>query len=605
MLKAAKAWSVLFSLWALCSEVLLAAAPVQGFVRREGSRLAVDGQSFYFAGANQYYLFYKSRRMIDEVLEDAAAMGLTVMRTWAFCDGESHDGYCFQPKARVYDEKTFQNLDYAIQRAGQLGIRLILTLVNNWDAFGGMNAYIKWSPSARSHDDFYSDAETKAIYRDYIKYVLNRTNSLTHVRYKDDPTILMWELANEPRIERARVHELYAWIDEMAGYIKSIDSNHMVTTGSEGDVSSDLVATHASPHIDIASFHLYPEDWGYDDDKTMNYIRRQTQSARKSLGKPLFCGEMGRRDRGSRDAKYDSWYAEFDKLSVDGANFWLLSGHQDDGTLYPDYDGFTVYYPESQSTVAVIENYAKGQQRKNSRALDLVPPELEPNHMDQPLSGLVRLSGTAKDNDKLEVVALNFGGGYRPASGLETWTYAWDTTSVLDGRYSVEIRATDAEGNHSTRWIEIEVRNGSAKNSDWLVTGEKGQDDGFNFIYDVTAANQTTVPVTGRFVFRYFLTVDGPLTLGSHYEASAVYQRDPKVAAPKPYYDDVSYIDIDLGDRRVEPGSFIGYKGQLSQADGFLKSYNDWSSGEIPVQRGRIERVQLLKDGKPIAGSSP
>ncbi|MDQ3230824.1 MAG: hypothetical protein M3Q07_03305, partial [Pseudobdellovibrionaceae bacterium] len=88
MLKAAQACCALFFLWVLGSDIAQASTPQTGFVRRDGSRLTVDGQSFYFAGANQYYLFYKSRAMIDEVLEDASRMGLTVMRTWAFCDGQ-------------------------------------------------------------------------------------------------------------------------------------------------------------------------------------------------------------------------------------------------------------------------------------------------------------------------------------------------------------------------------------------------------------------------------------------------------------------------------------------------------------------------------------
>jgi mannan endo-1,4-beta-mannosidase len=365
MLKAAKAFCVLLALWMIILDVGLASNPSQDFVRREGARLSLNGQSFYFAGTNQYYLFYKSRKMVDEVLEDASRMGLTVLRTWAFCDGDANEGYCFQPQPRVYDEKTFRNLDYVIHKASTLGIRLILSLVNNWDDFGGMNAYVRWSPSARNHDDFYSDPETRAIYRDYLNYVLWRTNHITGVRYKDDPTIMMWELANEPRIDRSRAQQLYNWIDEMAGYIKSIDPHHLVSTGSEGDEATDFVATHASRHIDIASFHLYPEHWGYDDARTLNYIQRQNQAARQRLGKPIFCGEMGFRNRGARDGKYQAWYSEFARLGLDGANFWLLSGHQDDGSLYPDYDGFTVYYPESASTVSVIEGYARGQQRKS------------------------------------------------------------------------------------------------------------------------------------------------------------------------------------------------------------------------------------------------
>ena len=64
----------------------------------------LDGEPFYYAGANNYYLWYKS---LDcdcnnppagegcgiEVLDDAKAMGLTVIRTGGFGDGAKHDGY--------------------------------------------------------------------------------------------------------------------------------------------------------------------------------------------------------------------------------------------------------------------------------------------------------------------------------------------------------------------------------------------------------------------------------------------------------------------------------------------------------------------------------
>lgn len=332
--------------------------------------LTQDGRRYFFSGANQYYLFYQSQQMVDEVLEDARAIGLNTVRTWAFCDGPSHPGRALQPQPGVYDEEAFRRLDYVVYKAKQQGLKLILSLVNNWDDFGGMNAYVAWSETAHSHDDFYSDPKTRQLFRAYINNLLWRTNYYTKVRYKDEPTILMWELANEPRAERHRAQDLYNWIHEMAGYIKSIDSMHLVSTGSEGDIATDFVAVHQSPHIDLASFHLYPEHWNFNQDQALAYIKRHIHLARNVLGKPIYAGELGIHDKGQRDAIYRRWYQEFDWSNIDGALFWILSGKRDDGSLYPDYDGFSVYYPENWSTVQIFKDYAAQIQRKSAQSFE-------------------------------------------------------------------------------------------------------------------------------------------------------------------------------------------------------------------------------------------
>jgi hypothetical protein len=52
---------------------------------------------------------------------------------------------------------------------------------------------------------------------------------------RDDPTILAWELANEPRCNGDfSGSKLQAWVEHTAEFLKSIDPNHMVTVGSEG-----------------------------------------------------------------------------------------------------------------------------------------------------------------------------------------------------------------------------------------------------------------------------------------------------------------------------------------------------------------------------------
>ncbi|MFE1357316.1 hypothetical protein ACFW6T_35675, partial [Kitasatospora phosalacinea] len=114
------------------------------FVTARGGELRLDGRAFRFGGTNCYYLHQQSHYMIDAVLNDAAAMGLTVIRAWAFADGDGHSYRALQPEPFSYDEAAFDSLDYAVQKAGQLGLRLVLPLVNNWPDYGGMQQYVSW-----------------------------------------------------------------------------------------------------------------------------------------------------------------------------------------------------------------------------------------------------------------------------------------------------------------------------------------------------------------------------------------------------------------------------------------------------------------------------
>ena len=314
-----------------------------------------------FSGTNQYYLFYKSHQMVDDVFSDAKAMGLTVIRTWAFCEGGFHDGFCFQPKPYVYHEPTFVQLDYVIAKAKQMNMKLILTLSNNWGDFGGIPQYLNWY-GLSNHDDFYRDQRVKDTYKAYISHVINRVNTITGVPYKDDPTILAWELMNEPR--SYDLPTFYSWVDEMAKYIRDIDPNHLRSTGSEGAISSDVYETHKSEAIDFVSFHLYPDWWGFDQERSKQYIRDHARIAR-SMGKPVFFGEFGFKDKQRRRQVFQDWYQVAKEEKIEGVAFWLLSGKQDDGSLYPDFDGFSVYYPESNDVIDIIEGYSQYARTQN------------------------------------------------------------------------------------------------------------------------------------------------------------------------------------------------------------------------------------------------
>jgi mannan endo-1,4-beta-mannosidase len=354
------------------------------FVKRAGPILKVHGQQFRFAGTNNYYLMYKSRAMVDDVLDSAAANNFKVVRTWGWLDIGNEDGsnsvagkadgvyfqYWDGTKPAYNDGPDgLQRLDYVVAKAKSLGLRLVIPLTNNWADFGGMDQYVRWR-GGQYHDQFYTDPVIRGWYKSWITHVLNRTNTITGLQYKNDPTIMTWELGNEPRCVGSGVYPrssscttqtLTAWADEMSTFIKSVDDRHLVSVGDEGFYcvpnaadwidncgdGVDTIALTSLPNIDIMSFHLYPDGWGNRTAQWgKEWIERHVRDA-KALGKPVMMGEFGWRDKNTRNPVYKEWTDAFfksgGKSGGDGALYWILSGKQDDGSLYGDYDGFTVY----------------------------------------------------------------------------------------------------------------------------------------------------------------------------------------------------------------------------------------------------------------------
>ena len=168
-----------------------------GFVQRHGAELRLDGEKFKFAGSSNYYLMYKSRLMVDDVLEDAAAQGFRVLRMWGSLDiGDPNvpaTSIAVGPTRRLLPvlgpgrtaglptttaPNGLERLDYVIARAGELGLKLVIPFVNNWNDFGGMDQYVRWrdlsTPDGQSwyHDSFYTDPVIKQWYRNWIAHVL-------------------------------------------------------------------------------------------------------------------------------------------------------------------------------------------------------------------------------------------------------------------------------------------------------------------------------------------------------------------------------------------------------------------------------------------------
>lgn len=360
----------------------VAVAPSSGFVVRHFDELKLNGKNFRFGGSNNYYLMYKSRLMVDDVFADAKGAGFTVLRTWGFLDIGNQDGsgsiagkadgvyfqYWDGTKPAYNDGADgLERLDYVLKAAGDAGVKLVIPLTNNWRDFGGMDQYVSWR-GGQYHDEFYSDPVIRGWFKDWISHVLNRTNSLTGVKYKDDPAVMTWELGNEPRCKGSGTYPqspncttqtLIGWADEMTRHIKSIDRRHLASVGDEGffcdDPAStdwtvncgegvDTVAFAKLPAVDVMSYHLYPDHWGKDAAWGTQWIKRHSREAAR-VGKPVMLGEFGLHDKAIRNPVFQDWTDAVISTGGTGFLYWILSGVQDDGSLYPDYDGFTVYCP--------------------------------------------------------------------------------------------------------------------------------------------------------------------------------------------------------------------------------------------------------------------
>ncbi|XP_073061530.1 mannan endo-1,4-beta-mannosidase 6-like [Primulina eburnea] len=279
--------------------VLVWNLPKMGFVRVNYTRFVLLEQEtpgspaaekdLYVNGWNSYWFLEESaggqsRYRVSEMLKRGADMGLSVCRTWAFSDGAGPN--TLQIKPGVFNERVFKALDYVIVEARRHRIRLILSLVNNLNNFGGKAQYVKWAEEAGTNvsalrDPFFSDRTIKGYYKAYVKAIVTRKNSYTGVKYSEEPSIFAWELMNEPRCESVSCSPaLQDWITEMAAFVKSIDQKHLVTVGLEGfygsnssqnyvmnpgdwaaSLGSDFIQNSAIKNIDFASVHAYPHSW--------------------------------------------------------------------------------------------------------------------------------------------------------------------------------------------------------------------------------------------------------------------------------------------------------------------------------------------------------
>lgn len=364
--------SAAFLLLVASPNVATKSAPNQ-FVRQRGGRFVVGNRPFRFVGANVAVMYRdEDRARMPETLRQAAQAGIKVVRVWAFGEGGPNDvkpmadfadwprEHSFRLAPGQWNEDAFVHLDRVIAEAAKNKIYVQLCLTNWWRDTGGVTQYLRWAGINDAADDsykfginnekailFYTNPETRRLYREHIEKLATRRNTVTGVMYRDDPTIFGWELMNEAQVITGRWAERRAWFAEMSAYLKSLDPNHLVAPGAWGYRSSserrEWLADHAIPSIDYCDVHNYPRDDHdsfVDSPAALKEFIENRAAAAFSLGKPIVFGEFGMHVDGHNGASQADWYRTFfegnARAGVGGAMFWILTPdpHRGYGVTY-------------------------------------------------------------------------------------------------------------------------------------------------------------------------------------------------------------------------------------------------------------------------------
>lgn len=360
-----------------------------------------DGKPYYFVGTNFWYGAILgsegeggNRERLHKELDFLKSIGINNLRVLVGADGENGIKTRVEPSLQVapgvYNDTILAGLDYFMDELRERDMTAVLYLNNSWEWSGGYSVYLQWSghgdvvvpavdgwPAYMEYvKQFPQSDSAKALFANHVNYIVSRTNRYNQIKYVDDPTIMSWQIGNEPRAFSDENKEPFArWMADVAAQIKSLDPNHMVSSGSEGSWGCEMDMNlfekiHADPNINYLNIHIWPYNWSWvkadslkellprAKENTKKYIDDHMVIARK-YSKPIVLEEFGFPRDGfsfSKEAPTtarDEYYRYvFDLIRQDresgglfaGCNFWAwggFAGQNPDHVFWEKGDDYT------------------------------------------------------------------------------------------------------------------------------------------------------------------------------------------------------------------------------------------------------------------------
>ncbi|TKB43568.1 hypothetical protein E8M12_14755 [Thalassotalea mangrovi] len=384
------------------------------FVQVDGTQFLIGGKPYYFLGTNYWYgpllgANAQGRERLIQELDHLQSIGINNLRVLVGAE-KSDSSSVIQPALQTrpgeYNESLFNGLDFLLAEMAKRDMYAVLYLNNNWIWSGGMSQYLNWfgygdvpDPFSEEHDwpdymaysqQFYSCKACVDAYHQHVKTVISRTNQVTGIPYNLDPTIMSWQLANEPRVFNVENQEAFnKWVNDSVELIETLAPYQLISTGSEGEAGSTMSLklfeqNHQNNNIDYLTMHVWPKNWSWYDafsenpdieaalEKTFTYMDKHLAVA-KRLNKPIVMSEFGfPREKESLAsmssvAQRDAYFLKiFDRLvkeadssgALAGLNFWAYGGFgkaniENKGKWQPgdDYVGDPAQEPQGLNTV--------------------------------------------------------------------------------------------------------------------------------------------------------------------------------------------------------------------------------------------------------------
>jgi mannan endo-1,4-beta-mannosidase len=403
------------------------------FVKGKNHQFMIGDKPYYYIGTNYWYgtllgLEKDKKRGVERLrkeLDFLKANGVTNLRIMAGAEGSglingvNRVAPPLQPEQGKFNAEILDGLDLILYEMGKRNLKAIIFFSNNWEWSGGFQQYLIWNNLVPEDQKtrkltwdeqrdivtkFYACEPCKRAYDAQVNFVMNRTNKYSKKKYIDDPAIMAWELANEPRPMRPAAENDYKkWIADVSAMIKSKDKNHLVTLGHEGLMGTESLKLfeeiHADKNVDYLTIHIWAKNWGWFEgekvaegyanvvEKATNYLNEHIAIAEK-LDKPLVIEEFGLPrnaqsfDISSSTSLRDDYYAKMFSFVADsaksngvlaGANFWAFGGSSrpTEGQIFwksgDDYmgdppmeeQGLNTVFDSDKTTWAVINKYSK------------------------------------------------------------------------------------------------------------------------------------------------------------------------------------------------------------------------------------------------------
>jgi hypothetical protein len=232
-------------------------------------------------------------RFVGAYLPDGVYSSETLINT-AKISGLSVLTLTLQWSQKLGGEPSLRKLDGFLDRASARGIYVIVSFVQGYGL-----SLDKTSPfyTPRGIEGLIHDQKLRAVYKDLLNRVVTRKNAINGRMYRDDPTIMAWDLITEPITPTCKVdlpnvtgEEFKSWLQEMTGYVRNLDPNHLVTMCLTGSINyikdwPDLIM----PELDFffGDTNLYDMLFLKNQPMTEDYMDNCYDYPIYSLGKPV------------------------------------------------------------------------------------------------------------------------------------------------------------------------------------------------------------------------------------------------------------------------------------------------------------------------------